>query len=126
MSLYYVDAVRKLRHANGVRLHAYRQSMRAACAADNRQGATVAVMFICAEGKGGLENEATRSSPSHPLRFVAFQATAALKVMISGAPAAGKGTQCAKIIDKVGRLFGPGLRESHVLTLLPFRSGVST
>lgn len=25
-----------------------------------------------------------------------------LKVMIAGAPAAGKGTQCAKIVEKVG------------------------
>ena len=26
-----------------------------------------------------------------------------LRVMIAGAPAAGKGTQCAKIVDKVGQ-----------------------
>lgn len=29
------------------------------------------------------------------------QVDATLKVMIAGAPAAGKGTQCAKIVDKV-------------------------
>lgn len=28
----------------------------------------------------------------------------AMKVMISGAPAAGKGTQCARIVDKVGNM----------------------
>ncbi|GLI59156.1 hypothetical protein VaNZ11_000981 [Volvox africanus] len=35
-----------------------------------------------------------------PARRSSVRTTATLKVMISGAPAAGKGTQCAKIIDK--------------------------
>ncbi|GIL91480.1 hypothetical protein Vretimale_18765 [Volvox reticuliferus] len=35
-----------------------------------------------------------------PAQRTAIKTTATLKVMISGAPAAGKGTQCAKIIDK--------------------------
>ncbi|GFR46375.1 hypothetical protein Agub_g7957 [Astrephomene gubernaculifera] len=39
---------------------------------------------------------------ARPVRRTAVKARATLKVMISGAPAAGKGTQCAKIIEKYG------------------------
>jgi len=38
---------------------------------------------------------------SVPLLQVVLAAGQPLRVMIAGAPAAGKGTQCAKIVDKV-------------------------
>jgi hypothetical protein len=48
--------------------------------------------------------------PAFPL----FQAVNAgpLKVMIAGAPAAGKGTQCAKIVDKAGEAASCARRHS--------------
>jgi hypothetical protein len=47
-----------------------------------------------------------RARPPPPPRVAPSAQTvrvqAVVKVMIAGAPAAGKGTQCAKIVEKVG------------------------
>ena len=66
-------------------------------------------MWVAPQGKGP-GSSATR----YQLFCLFIQVTAAaakpLRVMIAGAPAAGKGTQCAKIVEKVSRLLGGWIR----------------
>lgn len=49
---------------------------------------------------GGWEGDELLLTPSFALHVQAVSAAQQLRVMIAGAPAAGKGTQCANIVEK--------------------------